>query len=302
MTQQQQALVVADTADSRALAALEQRGLTLAKWRVLKDTIWPNATSKEAVLTAVDYCNARGLDPLSRPVHIVPVWDPVQRKEVERIWVGVAALLITASRTGQFAGKDPEMFGDDVTQDWDGVTVTYPEWCDVTVYRLVCGNRTPFTARVYWAETYAQKKGGVPNAMWQKRPRGQLAKCALAAVLRIAFPEETSGMDLVEEAGGYVTDTQAPMIDAPVENAPRTQAPQAPEPQESDESARRKRRSRCKACGDLIDPEKPHRCAPVDDTESATAPVQDDAPPVAQPEPEPSLPAPPMPGDEDPFF
>jgi len=53
--------------------------------------------------------------------------------------------------------------------------------------------RAEFTAIEYWKENYAVKGGKeksvAPNAMWSKRPRGQIAKCAQAQALRIAFPE-----------------------------------------------------------------------------------------------------------------
>jgi hypothetical protein len=88
---------------------------------------------------------------------------------------------------------EPE-FGPDVTRDIGNVTITYPEWAKVTVKRaLASGIVAEFTAREYWTENYAVKGGKeksiAPNAMWMKRPRGQIAKCAAAQALRIAFPE-----------------------------------------------------------------------------------------------------------------
>ncbi len=35
-----------------------------------------------------------------------------------------------------------------------------------------------------------KKKDGSPNKMWKQRPYGQIGKCAEAAALRRAFPEE----------------------------------------------------------------------------------------------------------------
>jgi hypothetical protein len=48
-----------------------------------------------------------------------------------------------------------------------------------------------FTAREYWIENYATagRDSKAPNSMWQKRPRGQLIKCAEAQALRKAWPE-----------------------------------------------------------------------------------------------------------------
>jgi hypothetical protein len=100
---------------------------------------------------------------------------------------------------------DAPRFGPDKTRTFEGrakindewqdiqVTVTFPDWCEVTVYRVVQGTRCPFTETVWWEETYSRAGGArseVPTDMWVKRPHGQLLKCAKAATLRAAFPEE----------------------------------------------------------------------------------------------------------------
>jgi len=59
--------------------------------------------------------------------------------------------------------------------------------------RLSTGDVAEFTAKEFWLENYAIKGGKeksiAPNAMWTKRPYGQIAKCAEAQALRRAFPE-----------------------------------------------------------------------------------------------------------------
>jgi len=124
---------------------------------------------------------------------------------VETVWPGIAEVQTTAARTGQWAGMDAPRFGPDKTRTFEGrakvndewqdiqVTVTFPAWCEVTVYRVVQGTRCPFTETVWWEETYSRAGGArseVPTDMWVKRPHGQLLKCAKAASLRAAFPEE----------------------------------------------------------------------------------------------------------------
>ena len=55
------------------------------------------------------------------------------------------------------------------------------------------GSIAEYSATEYWKENYAvkggQEKSIAPNAMWLKRPYGQIAKCAEAQALRKAFPE-----------------------------------------------------------------------------------------------------------------
>lgn len=204
-------------------------GVDRGQWAVLTDAIFPSARTPEAIVLAVNYCRARGLDVFKRPVHIVPVWNSQLRREVETVWPGINETQVTAARTGQWAGMDAPRWGPDQDGYFCGVdprskekmdaTVIYPEWCELTVYRLVGGMRCAFTETVYWLEAYAGQKGtAVPNAMWQKRPHGQLHKCAKAASLRAAFPE--AGDYTAEEmegktvaAGGVVVDGRAETVE-----------------------------------------------------------------------------------------
>ena len=108
------------------------------------------------------------------------------------IMPGINDYRTDAARTGQHAGTSEPEFGPDVTENLDGVTVTYPQWCRVTVRRqMATGQVVDFPAVERWIENYATKtnKSPAPNAMWKKRPYGQLAKCAEAQALRKAFPE-----------------------------------------------------------------------------------------------------------------
>jgi len=110
---------------------------------------------------------------------------------------------IQAARSNQYAGVSEPEFGEDVTCNLGGVEITYPKWCKVTVKKLVNNNIVEFTAKEYWLENYAAKKDtATPNTMWQKRPYGQLAKCAEAQALRKAFPEIVSQHPTAEEMEG----------------------------------------------------------------------------------------------------
>jgi len=196
----------------------ERFGVDRAGWRVLVESIWPGAQSLESVIMALSYCRARQLDPFKRPVHIVPVYNSALRKTVETVWPSISELRTTAMRTGSYAGCDPCVFGDDIEKTFFGenrdhkeeqATVTFPEWAQITLYRMLQGNRVPFPGpRVYWEETYATKShfSELPNSMWEGRPRGQLEKCAEAAALRRAYPEELGGEYAAEEMAGRVVD------------------------------------------------------------------------------------------------
>ena len=160
---------------------------------VLQTSLYVGA-KVESVRMVMAYCRAGGLDPMQKPVHIVPMWNAKAGAMIDVVMPGIGLYRTQASRTGEFAGMSEPEFGNMVTEKIDGVEVSYPEFARCTVKRaLASGVIAEFTAIEYWKENYAVKggkeKSTAPNAMWSKRPRGQIAKCAQAQALRIAFPE-----------------------------------------------------------------------------------------------------------------
>lgn len=216
---------------------------------VLKSSLYPGAKD-ESIKLVLGYCKAAGLDPMQKPVHIVPMlvktggkdargYDAKEWRDV--IMPGVGLYRTQAARTGLLAGISEPEFGPIVKVG--GVDV--PEWCRVTVYRLVGGEPRPFTALEYWAENYATKgrDSDAPNEMWSRRRRGQIAKCAEAQALRKAFPEVGS-MPTADEvegreefvADGVTVQTQA-SAPAPAFKVERKPKPKA-EPAEHVEDLR----------------------------------------------------------------
>lgn len=169
-----------------------ERGINQAQWNTLKNSLYAGAKD-DSVLMVIDYCNARQLDPMLKPVHIVPMsvktGDKYEMKDV--VMAGIGMYRIQAARSGDLAGTSSPKFGPDITAQLGSMSITYPDWCEVTVTKLIGGRLVDFTAREYYLENYAIKKRGdeTPNAMWLKRPRGQLAKCAEAQALRKGWPE-----------------------------------------------------------------------------------------------------------------
>lgn len=160
---------------------------------VLTQSLYPGA-QRQSVKLVLGYCRAAGLDPMQKPVHIVPMWDGKAKQMRDVVMPGVGLYRTQASRTGTFAGQTEPEFGPMITQKLNGFEITYPEWAKVTVKKTMPGGSVAeFTAVEYWIENYAVKGGAdksiAPNAMWAKRPRGQIAKCAAAQALRLAFPE-----------------------------------------------------------------------------------------------------------------
>ena len=177
----------------------------------LQNSLYTGA-AVESVEMVLSYCEAAGLDPMQKPVHIVPmsVKDPQTGKYVFRdvVMAGIGLYRIQADRSGTLAGASEPEFGADVTQTFtdknnNQVQVTYPEWCKVSMKKLIGNHIVEFVAKEYWLENYATDSRGsnAPNAMWKKRPKGQLVKCAEAQALRKGWPEIGQAPTAEEMAG-----------------------------------------------------------------------------------------------------
>lgn len=186
-------------------------------WKALVEAVYPSAKSVDSVVMALSYCKARNLDPFKRPVHIVPMWDSQAGAYCETVWPGISELRTTAFRTGQYAGCDETEFGPLTTKEFVGevwenkrkvertISVTFHEWARITIHRSLTGGRIGkwVGPKVLWLESYATVgKSDMPNDMWKDRSHGQLEKCAEAAALRKAFPEELGNEYAAEEMEG----------------------------------------------------------------------------------------------------
>lgn len=189
-------------------------------FNTLRNVLYPDA-SVEAVNMVLEYCIAANLDPLKKPVYIVPMstYNKSTRKYETRetIMPGIALYRIEAARTGELVGIGEPEFGPMITTVFESTNgeygdkctkemreFTHPEWCRVVVKRLVKGIVGEFVGFEYWLENYASKskQDKFPNYMWETRKHGQLAKCAESQALRKAAPESTGGTVTAEEMEG----------------------------------------------------------------------------------------------------
>ncbi len=203
-------------------------GLALSEpelMQILSSSLYPGA-NHASIRLVLGYCKAAGLDPMQKPVHIVPMWDGKAGQMRDVVMPGIGLYRTQASRSGEYAGVSEPDFGPDVTEDIGGMTVIFPAWCRISVMRrLPTGEVVAFTAKEFWKENYAVKGGKdksvAPNAMWSKRPYGQIAKCAEAQALRKAFPEIGS-QPVAEEMEGKTMTVDAEPTTPPT-NAPSLQ-------------------------------------------------------------------------------
>jgi phage recombination protein Bet len=229
---------------------------------VLCNSLYPGA-AKESALMVLGYCRARGMDPMQKPVHIVPMdvktgqkdgdgGDVYAKRDV--VMPGIGQYRIQATQTGSYAGQDEPVYGPlqsltykkKVTEwydkqgggrakrdVWVDAVLQYPEWCRVTVYRIVQQHRVAFTACEFWMENYgtASPWTTAPNRMWEKRIHAQLAKCAEAQALRKGFPDAVDSTPTADEMEGknfdFDMDPAEPRAAAAV-TMPTTKAPDTP--------------------------------------------------------------------------
>jgi phage recombination protein Bet len=195
----QNALTVRQDFGGTALTMLEEELID-----VLQSSLYPGA-AMGSIKLVIGYCRAAGLDPMQKPVHIVPMWDKHSKSMRDVIMPGIGLYRTQAARSGALAGIGEPEYGPMIDLTLSGVSLRVPEWCRVVVKRLMPnGAIAEFFAKEYWIENYATagKDTEAPNTMWKKRSMGQLGKCAEAQALRKAFPEMTGGAPTADEMEG----------------------------------------------------------------------------------------------------
>lgn len=154
-----------------------------------------------------------GLEPAKGQLWARVYWDYDLDREAVRVQPTIMGLRAIAHRTGEHAGTDDAVFT-------YGRDERLPDMARVTVYRLAKGKRRPHTAGVAWDEYFPGEEAG---QFALKMPRVWLGKCAEAAALRKAFPEELGGMYIEEELAKPRT-----RMECPPERTPPPAAPTAP--------------------------------------------------------------------------
>lgn len=156
-----------------------------------------------------------GLDPFAKQIHMIgrntKIKSVENGREVERyamrytIQTGIEGYRLIADRAATARGDDIEFEG----PFWCGEDM---QWYDAwpkskgtpeAAKYVVIKNGKPIKAVCHYDEyvqTYRKDGNEYPNSTWKKMPRNQIAKCAEAAALRRAYPNDLSGIHLEDAA------------------------------------------------------------------------------------------------------
>ncbi|MCP5016910.1 MAG: phage recombination protein Bet [Ketobacter sp.] len=190
-----------------------------SKIALIKNTVAKNADDNQLALF-LHQATRTGLDPLAKQIHCVMRWNKDARRYDMSIQTAIDGYRLIADRTGRYAGNDAPLFDDSLTeyQHLKANNGKPPMVATATIYKIVAGQRVPFTASAAW-EAYAPK--GKQAFMWRKMPHLMLGKCAEALALRKSFPAELSGVyvrEEMEQAGFVEGDTPPSESPPPVAN------------------------------------------------------------------------------------
>jgi phage recombination protein Bet len=167
--------------------------LTAEQVRLLKSTgRFPQDASPDEVAFGLSVAASLHLDPKRKQIRFLRFRpdEPIEP------FVAIDGLQAIAARTGGWAGIDlPKL-------EFANPTDQQPVSASVTVYRMIGGQRCAFSSIVWWTEAARHRRDGQLNRPWAEMPRLMLGKVARAAALRMAFPEELSGVYSEEEAPG----------------------------------------------------------------------------------------------------
>jgi phage recombination protein Bet len=179
-------------ADDRALVsrgvvqlAAQRAEFTREQVELIRRTVAAGTTDDELAMF-LHQARKSGLDPLAKQIYCIVRGSGEKRRAA--IQTGIDGYRLIAERSGGYCGNDRPVY-----EDWDE-----PESrsATVTVWKLVHGERVPFTATAYWTEYYPR---GQYADFWDRMPRLMLGKVAEALALRKAFPADLSGVYVEEE-------------------------------------------------------------------------------------------------------
>lgn len=176
---------------------------TLAKSGVI-----PPNTPPETVALFAETCRQHDLSPFKKELYLLKYGN--QYATI----IGIDGLRAKAAKTGQIGGVSDTEYN----RQSDGSFLTAaeikqsgknPVTATVTVYRIICGHRVPFTHTAVFSEFYGSGSGKS-----QSMPCQMISKVAEAHAWKKGFSDQLAGLHIEEEAQVF-RDHAAPANIAP---------------------------------------------------------------------------------------
>lgn len=156
--------------------------------KALRDEVAAGSTDAEWEVFLA-FCGRLSLDPQLKQAY----W----RKSVGNVVhsLGIDGYRAVADDSGEYAGQDAPKYGGHFELRPSKFA---PTVCEVTVYRMVAGQRCAFVGQAHWQDFY-----NANNKMWNDMPYRMLAVRAEENAHKKAFPRRFSGVyspDAIEDA------------------------------------------------------------------------------------------------------
>lgn len=156
----------------------------------------PEGTPKAQISVFGQICKERGLSAFSKEIHLIGYAGKYS------VIVGINGFRKIASESGTHAGTDDVKFnvqpnGDFKTAAQLKAAKELPQSATCTVWRIVAGQRVPFTHTVVFSEFSTGKN------KWADMPFQMIAKVAEAFALRKGFSDRLTGLSIEEESAAY---------------------------------------------------------------------------------------------------
>lgn len=161
--------------------------------------IVPSGTPFSQVMVFAKTCRERGLSPFSKEIYLVNYAGRYS------VITGIDGFRRLACETGSYAGCDDAMFDKDSKGNYKTAAELLaanklPISCTFTVYRMMGGQRVPFTHTAVFHEFSSGKQ------KWGTMPFQMISKVAEAFALKKGFSDRLTGLHIPEEQAAFEND------------------------------------------------------------------------------------------------
>ena len=108
----------------KELANISTNDVSQHLMNTLRNSLYPKAKDG-SIAMVLDYCKSANLDPMQKPVHIVPMWDKDSKSIKDTIMPGIGLYRIQAARSNKYAGVSEPEYGPTIEKTFLKAEVSY---------------------------------------------------------------------------------------------------------------------------------------------------------------------------------